>query len=60
VYVGQQIGEILVTDSNKNAVYDFVPAKDSSGKYGFYEKVNGNFYYNSTYATTGYIGGYWD
>ena len=60
IYVGQQIGEILVTDSNGDAVYDFVPVKDSSDRYGFYEKVNGNFYYNSTYATTGFTGGNWE
>lgn len=59
IYVGQQIGEIIVTDSNGDAVYDFVPAKDPDGKYGFYEKVNGQFYYNSTYASTGFIGGDW-
>lgn len=59
IYIGQQIGEILVTDSNGDAVYDFVPAKDSDGKYGFYEKVNGEFYYNSTYASTGFTGGDW-
>lgn len=59
IYVGQQIGEIIVTDSNGDAVYDFVPAKDPDGKYGFYEKVNGAFYYNSTYASTGFIGGDW-
>ena len=60
IYIGQQIGEILVTDSNGDAVYDFVPAKDGDDKYGFYEKVNGIFYYNSTYAITGYTGGFWE
>ena len=60
IFVGQQIGEILVTDSNGDAVYDFVPAKDSSDRYGYYEKVGGVFYYNATYATTNYIGGYWE
>lgn len=60
MFVGQQIGEILVTDSNGDAVYDFVPAKDSSDRYGYYEKVGGVFYYNATYATTNYIGGYWE
>lgn len=60
IFAGQQIGEILVTDSNGDAVYDFVPAKDSSDRYGYYEKVGGVFYYNATYAATKYIGGYWE
>lgn len=60
VFLNQQIGEITATDSNGVLVYDFVPAKDSSNKYGFYEKVNDVFYYNTTYAETGYIGGYWE
>lgn len=60
IFAGQQIGEILVTDSSGDAVYDFVPAKDSSDRYGYYEKVGGVFYYNATYAATKYIGGYWE
>ena len=59
-YVGQRIGEIKVTDSNDDIVYHLIPAKDANDKYGYYEKVNGTFYYNATYATTGYTGGMWE
>ena len=60
VYEGWQLGEIVVTDSDDTVVYDLVPAKDSDNKCGFYEKVHGVFYYNATYATTGYICGNWE
>lgn len=60
IYVGQQIGEIKVTDANGAVIYDFIPCKDSSDRYGFYERINREFYYNSTYATTGYVGGTWE
>lgn len=57
-YAGQQIGEITVTDLNDNIIYDFIPVKDSDDRYGYYERINGNFYYNSSHATD-YTGGYW-
>lgn len=56
---GQQIGEIEVTDLNGNVIYDFIPAKDSSNRYGYYERKNEKFYYNETYAVNDYTGGYW-
>lgn len=59
VYQGIQVGDILVTDSNGVPVYNFVPVKSANGKYGYYELVESTFYYNATYATDGYVGGYW-
>lgn len=56
---GEQIGEIKIYDSNDDVIYDFIPAKDSSDRYGYLETVNKRFYYNSTHATDGYTGGDW-
>lgn len=57
--VGQLIGEIKVTDSDDELIYHLLPVKDPNGKYGYYEKVNGVFYYNANYAVSGYTGGMW-
>ena len=55
-----QLGKITVLDANQSPIYRFVPAKDESGKYGFYDNINQHFYYNTTGATTALIGGSWE
>lgn len=39
-----RIGEIIIKDTNGDAVYDFVPVSRNDNKNGFYETVNGTFY----------------
>lgn len=54
-----QLGEIKIYDANDSIIYHFIPAKDANDNYGYYEKVNKQFYYHPTYAKTAYIGGMW-
>lgn len=49
-----QVGEIKIKNQSGVLLYDFKPGYNSTtSKYGFYEAVNGNFYYANSVLTAG-------
>lgn len=56
---GEQIGQIIVKDTNDNLIYDLRPCKDTNNHIGFYEMVTEKFFYDSDNPDF-YIGGNWE